>query len=104
MYTGIRNPRIHEQVEDNKNNADPIIYFIDYLCKILDTSKAPFTLDEFLARVYDPDFVENSRYAELLVDEIPPSRKLDVLIQIYRNRSQGEAKKIKHVSIELIES
>jgi uncharacterized protein (TIGR02391 family) len=102
LYTGIRNPRSHEQMEDTINTADPIIFFINYLCRILDSSRALFTTEEFLTRVFDPDFVENERYAELLVDEIPPSKKTDLLIQIYRDRLRGEAKKIMYVSKEII--
>ena len=103
LYTGIRNPRSHEQTIDTKSNADPIIYFINYLCGILDASKPPYTIEEFLERVFDPDFVENQRYSELLVNEIPPSKLSDTLIQLYRNMSRGEGKRIKYVSLEIIE-
>jgi hypothetical protein len=102
LYTGIRNPRSHEHIDDIKNTADPIIYFIDYLCKVLDSSRAPFVMSDFLLRVFDRDFVENERYAELLVDEIPSPQKVDVLIQMYRGRGDGETKKLRYVSEEIL--
>jgi uncharacterized protein (TIGR02391 family) len=104
LYMGIRNPRSHEQREDTKNIADPIIYFIDYLTRLLDASKPPFTISEFLIRVFDPDFVEKERYAELLVNDIPVSKRLETLIEIYRGRLEGDIKKIRFISNEIFSS
>ncbi len=101
LYTGIRNPRSHEQIADTKNTADPIIFFIDYLCRILDASRAPYNINDFMTRVFDEDFVENERYAVLLVDTIPSSKITDTLIQIYRNRKSGDAKKVMYLSNEI---
>jgi uncharacterized protein (TIGR02391 family) len=91
LYRGIRNPRSHEQITDNKNDADRIIYFIDYLISILDKAKSQFNFDEFVEqRVFDDYFVQSSpEYAQLLIDEIPIKRRLDVLIEIFRNKIDG---------------
>jgi uncharacterized protein (TIGR02391 family) len=94
MYWAIRNPRSHEQAEDTKDTADAIIYFIDYLLSILDQSVEPFTLSKFLERVFDPDFVSSERYAELLAGEIPANKRLDTLIEIYRQRGDGNGRKL----------
>jgi uncharacterized protein (TIGR02391 family) len=102
LYTGIRNPRSHEQIVDTKYEADPIIYFVDYITKIINASKSPFSMEDFLMRVYEPDFVEKDRYAELLVNEVPSSKMLDALIEIYRRRGDGEPKKLKFTSFEII--
>jgi hypothetical protein len=97
MYRAIRNPRSHEQVEDSKRAADAIIYFIDYLLGILAQSRPPFTMDDFLAKVFDPDFVQSPSYAELLVAEIPETKQLDVIIQIYRDRDSGDGKALGYI-------
>ncbi len=97
MYWAIRNPRSHEQAEDTKDTADAIIYFINYLLGIIDRSVEPFTLPKFLARVFDPDFVSSERYAELLAGEIPASKRLDTLIEIYRQRDQGDGNKLAYI-------
>ncbi len=90
MYQGIRNPRSHEQVEDSQDTADAIILFINYVLGVIDTSKGPFVLEEWLERVFDPDFVRHERYAKLLVDYVPPKRYVDAFITLYRQKMKGE--------------
>ena len=88
MYKGIRNPRSHDQVKDTKNTADSIIYFVDYLLGIIDQSQEPFTIPNFVSRVFDKHFVQTSEYTKLLVEEIPPKKRFDVLIEIYRKKQE----------------
>ena len=102
LYMGIRNPRSHEQIEDTKETADSIIYFINYLLGILDESREPFTISDFLERVFDEDFVKSRVYAELLVEEIPLSKRLDTLIEIYRKKDEGSAENIKYITNEVL--
>ena len=71
VYLGIRNPRSHEQTSDDKETADAIIHFLGYVLTLLNSSKEAFTIDSFVAKVFDSEFVESSRYAELLVAEVP---------------------------------
>lgn len=96
LYLSIRNPRSHEQIEDSKQTAETIIFFIDYLLSLISESKERFTLDGFCARVFDPDFVESERYAFLLIDEIPENKYLDVAVEIYRRRAEGNRKKLEY--------
>jgi uncharacterized protein (TIGR02391 family) len=95
LYMAIRNPRSHDQIEDNQINADAIIYFINYLIDKIDKSSEPFSFEKYLEQVFDPDFVEEDHYAEVLAKEIPAKKRLDVLIQIYRQRCDGDTKKIR---------
>ncbi|MCY1509853.1 hypothetical protein D9M68_442090 [compost metagenome] len=97
MYLGIRNPRSHEQTTDDKETADAIIHFIGYVVKILNASKEAFTIDGFLARVFDSEYVESVRYAELLVSEVPKLRLADCLIAIYRDRKKTELRKLRYL-------
>lgn len=97
MYLGIRNPRSHEQTTDDKETADAIIHFIGYVVKILNASKEAFTIDGFLMRVFDSEFVESVRYAELLVSEVPKLRLADCLIAIYRERKKTELRKFRYL-------
>jgi uncharacterized protein (TIGR02391 family) len=101
LYSAIRNPRTHEDIEDDKNVADPIIYFINYLLTILEEAKPPFTSEDFLKRVYDKDFVERREYAEELVKEIPANKYVETLIEIYRLKENGEGKKLAFVFSEI---
>lgn len=97
LYRAIRNPRSHERVEDAKGAADAIIYFIDYCLEILDQSREVFTIPSFLERVFDPNFVQTEQYAVLLVEEIPPSKRLDTLIELYRRKQPNKGKELRLV-------
>jgi uncharacterized protein (TIGR02391 family) len=68
IYQAIRNPRSHEQIGDSQDNADAIIYFVNYILGIIEKSEEPFVLTKFISRVFDPDFYKTQRYVELLVD------------------------------------
>lgn len=97
IYMGIRNPRSHEQITDDRETADSIIHFIGYVLKRLNASREAFTIEGFLARVYDSEFVESVRYAELLVAEVPKLRLADCLIGIFRDRKKTELRKLRHL-------
>lgn len=101
MYQFIRNPRSHEQVEDSKNTADAIILFINYVLSILEQSQEPFTVQSFLARVFDEHFVRSARYAELLVSSIPNGKIVDTLIEIYRRKRDGDGVNLSYVAKEI---
>ena len=76
LYSAIRNPRTHENILDNKNTADPIIYFINYILSIIDVARPPFEIEEFLPRVFDEGFVKNEIYVRALIEEIPKNKYL----------------------------
>jgi len=103
LYLGIRNPRSHEQIEDSKETADAIIYFVDYLLDILGRSEEPFTMPKFLARAFDVDFVESDRYARLLAAEIPAKKQTDAIIEIYRKKRDGDGEKVKYMVRAILE-
>jgi uncharacterized protein (TIGR02391 family) len=48
MYLAIRNPRSHEQFQDNQQDADAIIHFVDYVLRVLNASSEAFTIKKFL--------------------------------------------------------
>lgn len=104
IYLGIRNPRSHEQTNDDKKTADAIIHFVGYILERLDASKAAFSIENFLARVFDSEFVESARYAELLVAEVPKLRLTDCLIGIFRERKKIELRKLRHLIQALLSS
>lgn len=94
LYQSIRNPRSHGKHVDTKEDADAILLFINYLLKIIGGAKGTFSKTDFLDRVFDPSFVEKNRYAELLVERIPPKQRLDVMIEVYRRKEEGEIDKL----------
>lgn len=94
IYSALRNPRSHSKFSDSQEDADAIILFLNYIIKQVDQSKSPFDRATFGVRIFDPLFPENSRYAELLAEEIPPRLRLEILIKTFRDRHTGEAKKL----------
>jgi uncharacterized protein (TIGR02391 family) len=94
IYCGIRNPRAHEQYHDVKETADPIIIFIDYLAKMIKSTKSNFQLEKYKIRVFDPLFVEREDYAEILINEIPSDEIVNTSISILKDRKKGDPEKL----------
>lgn len=97
IYQGIRNPRSHDLWEDVQATADAIIFFINYLLEVIDKAKEPFTIEEWIARVFDPYFVPSAEYASLLVAEIPSKKKLEALIALFRRKLSGDGYNLSYV-------
>jgi uncharacterized protein (TIGR02391 family) len=96
IYQAIRNPRSHEKHADEKKDADAIICFINYLVRIIDQSKPPFTLGSYLESVFDPSFVKKDRYAKLLVDKIPKGKRYEVFVEAFRKKETGDGQKLRY--------
>lgn len=90
VYTAIRNPRSHESVVDEKETADSIIVFINYLLSLIDNSKLSFEEGEYLKRVFDPYYVKSREYSKLLVEEIPKRQRANIAISVILKRLQGD--------------
>lgn len=89
IYTGIRNPRSHDAMVDNKLSADAIIVFVNYLLKLIDESKLRFNEAVFLDRVFDPYYVKTKEYSTLLVQDIPKRQRANIAIQTILRRDDG---------------
>lgn len=94
FYIGIRNPRIHENYNDKKDDCNAIVLFVNYLISIINSARSFFILSDFKKRIFDPLFVEKSEYAELLVAEIPHDELVNVATSILEDRNQGDPKKL----------
>jgi uncharacterized protein (TIGR02391 family) len=89
LYQAIRNPRSHGTCQDDERAATAIILFVDYLLRIVDQSRAPFTMAAFTAKVFDAAFVPKKKYAELLAGQVPENRRLAVVRELFARRSEG---------------
>lgn len=96
VYQGIRNPRAHEPTVDVKETADAIIHFLGYVTSLLSASREAFTVEAFVARVFDPEFVESKRYAELVITEAPKLRLADAAIALFRARKKNDLRKLRY--------
>jgi uncharacterized protein (TIGR02391 family) len=94
LYQAIRNPRSHGASEDDERDAVALLMFADYLLRVVDKSRSPFSLKAFVGRVLDPDFVPKERYATLLVKEIPANRRLATCREVFARRAEADAGKV----------
>jgi uncharacterized protein (TIGR02391 family) len=94
LYQAIRNPRSHGAYQDDERDAVALLLFVDYLLRVVDKSRSPFSLAAFVGRVLDPDFVPNERYSTLLVKEIPANRRLVACREVFARRSEADAGKV----------
>lgn len=90
IYTGIRNPRSHDAMIDDKLSADAIIVFVNYLLKLIDQSKLRFNEADFIKRIFDPYYVKTAEYSTLLVQEIPKRQRANIAIQTILRRNEGD--------------
>ena len=97
VFQSIRNPRAHEKFKDSKKTCDMFIVFIDYYLEIIEKSKSKFDLDDFCLRVFDDDFVESKKYADILASEIPEKKRLDVLLEIIERRENASPEKYSYI-------
>lgn len=95
IYQAVRNPRSHGTNQDTEDDAVAIILFINHMLRTIDRAKAPFTQQVFVKRVLDPDFVPKKRYAELLIDELPAAKRLDVFLDVFANLKDSKPEKVK---------
>lgn len=88
LYQSIRNPRSHEKIDDSEDDTIGIILFIGFLIKNISNAKSQFSIEEFLERVKDIDYVHNEKYSNLLTEEIPKKHVFNVFLEVYRYKDQ----------------
>lgn len=97
LYSAYRNPRSHSKIEDTEEEAFEIIIFINHLLKLIDKSKGKFTTELFLKRVFDKDFVQSEKYAELIIKDIPKRKHLEIAIEIFKQKDNARIHNLKFV-------
>lgn len=90
IYIAIRDPRNHNKFSDRKEDADAIIYFVNYLFKIIDSSESAFEEEAYLNRVFDKYYVKSEEYSKLLVKQIPDKEKINIAIKIVLKIDKGD--------------
>ncbi len=103
LYIGFRNPRSHSQHEDTQTTADSILLFLNHIIGIVSIAKRPFSVEEWSTLVVDKDFVPNQKYVDLLLQEVPINLYNEVLINLFRKKSQGEGSNLNLIFHTMIE-
>ena len=103
FYQAIRNPRSHKKIIDGAEDAISIIAFCGYLVRQIEQARAPASKQELVKRILDPDFVPQKRYAELLVEELPPGLKMDIFFELYEQRKKWVSGSMRHFNSAIME-
>lgn len=102
IYSAFRNPRSHTKFVDTEEDADAIIIFINHLLKLIDKSKGKFSIDSFLKRITDKDFVNNEKYVDLIIDTIPAKKYFDTAFKLYKSKDDININNLKSVFHKLL--
>lgn len=102
IYIGLRNPRSHSPHCDTRDDAEKIIFFIDYIVKFLAVSQSSFSIEKFVGHIKDKDLPGSLRYAELTVTDIPRLRLGDAARTIFEKRTELDLKKLKNLILSII--
>lgn len=97
IYSAYRNPRSHSKTDDSEGEAFEIIIFLNHLLKVIDKSTGLFTVDLFLNRVFDEDFVQSKKYSDLLIKDVPSNKIFEVTVEIFRNKESGKIHNLKYI-------
>ncbi len=97
LYSAFRNPRSHSKFVDTEEDADAIIIFINHLLKLIDKSKGKFSIDSFINRITDKDFVNNDKYVELILKTIPNKKHYDAAFKLYKSKDDNNINNLKSV-------
>ena len=92
FYRAIRNERVHEKKVDTEQEAFELILFLNHVLRIIGESKGKFTVENTLRRVFDDNFLPKEEYVQHIIQEIPPAKKFEVAIEVFRNRNKGKNK------------
>lgn len=103
IYSAFRNPRSHTKYVDKEEDADAIIIFINHLLKLIDKSKGKFSVDSFIKRISDKDFVNNEKYIDLIVKSIPNKKYLETAFELFKSKNNVNINNLKSVFHKLID-
>ena len=82
----IRNPRSHERYNDDIFTANKIILFLDYVLSFLQTTKSGSLVEDWVELLFDDEFIGDDEYLDELYQELPKNMRLDLLINIFRQK------------------
>lgn len=102
IYTAIRDPRNYSKFNDEKEDADAIIYFINHLLKLIHSSHTAFEESVFLNRIFDSHYVKSEEYSKLLVKKIPEEEKANIAIKVILKIEDGDISVLKYFMKELL--
>lgn len=103
IYSAFRNPRSHTKYMDKEEDADAILLFLNHLLHLIDKSKGKFSIDSFIKRISDKDFVNNDKYVELILKSIPKKKHSEIAFALFKSKEHINIHNLKSVFHKLLE-
>jgi uncharacterized protein (TIGR02391 family) len=103
IYSAFRNPRSHSKYVDKEEDADAIILFINHLLKMIDKSKGKFSVEAFINRISDRDFVNNEKYIDLIIKSIPNKKYSETAFELFKSKDNVNINNLKSVFHKLLD-
>ena len=94
IMTAVRNPLSHEKMQYSKEDAEAIIFYINYLLNQIDNSGGFSKIENIMELLRDEDFTPSAEYAELLLKEVPVRKRYDLLVQLFQEREDLQQGKL----------
>ena len=66
------------------------------MLKLIGGARSAFSVDEYVNRIVEENFVPHKRYADLLVEEIPARHRLQVALTVYQRKYESNGEKLKY--------
>ena len=86
IMLAIRNPLSLEKTEHSREDAEAIIFYINYLLNQVDHSGGHTKIESITSLLYDEDMPSSEEYADLLLKEVPIKKRYDLLVELFNNR------------------
>jgi|GEM_PF-1696704 uncharacterized protein (TIGR02391 family) len=96
IYQAIRNPRMHDKINDSKEDAIRIILFIDYIISQVKNSKGRFDEEEIRFLIFDNEYSCDNSYAESIISQIPKNKRYDFFINILKEYPNNNINNLRH--------
>lgn len=103
FYTGIRNPRTHDKMEDSEEYCIRVLILIDTILQYLNREVEAFDVTALVNRIYEPHFVPSREYAQALVSDVPKEAVFQVFEEAFSRRSEGTISEVKYAFHALVD-
>jgi uncharacterized protein (TIGR02391 family) len=94
LYQGFRNPRNHEQFNDDEQTCLRILVMVDTIYKYVKDNTQNFSVENMVRTVFDPFFVESREYADSLVSNIPEPYRIEIFKQVLDKYEDSDRNKV----------
>ena len=98
----LRNPISHDKIEYSEQDADAQLLYINYLINQIDTSSGRQLITDWLEYLQSDAFTTSEAFSQELIKELPKKQRYDLLVSIWRTRSDFEPYRIGHFVDEII--